>query len=375
MIGIGKVIVAIVAATGVTAGVGYVAEQSSTEQAVVQRIVDGDTFEADVAGRPTTIRLLNIDTPETKDPNRDVECLGPEASARLARMIPVGTTVQLAFDVERLDRYDRTLAAVYDGQDRLVNAEIAREGLGTAVKVGDNDRYYDDVAEAQQEARTAGRGLYADSLACTVPSRVAALSSEATAAQGAATPETPAEFDRAAARAQGLLGRVDQLRSAFAGPRRGLVWAALSAADDRRLTAQLSASRDTAAAVYDAYRSMAEQARLQERAAAQRAAQAERDRQAREAAARQAQAREAAARQEADRRARAAEAEPDQVAAAAAPAPAAAQAGSGCEPGYSPCIPVSAGDLDCGDLDGPYDVTGSDRHRLDADDDGIGCED
>ncbi|MBW0101648.1 thermonuclease family protein [Pseudonocardia sp. KRD291] len=374
MIGIGKVVVGIVAATGVTAGVGYVAVQSSAEQAVVQRIVDGDTFEASVAGRTTSIRLLNVDTPETKDPNRDVECLGPEAAARLAQMIPVGSTVQLAFDVERLDRYDRTLAAVYDGQDRLVNAEIAREGLGTASKVGGNDRYYSDVVEAQEEARADGRGLYADTVACTVPSQVEALSSEATAAQVAATPWSSAEFDQAAAQTQGLLGRVDQLQSVFAGPRQGLVWGVLSAADVQRLTAQLSTSRDTVAAVYDAHRSMGDQARQRERVVEQQAAQAERDRQAQETATRQAQARQAAAaRQDADLQASAPEI--GQVAAAAAPAPTTAQAaGSGCEPGYSPCIPVSVKDLDCGDLGGPYDVTGSDKHRLDADDDGIGCE-
>ena len=41
--------------------------------------------------------------------------------------------------------------------------------------------------------------------------------------------------------------------------------------------------------------------------------------------------------------------------------------------GYSPCLPV-VGDLDCGDIDGPVRVTGSDPYRLDADGDGIGCD-
>jgi hypothetical protein len=41
--------------------------------------------------------------------------------------------------------------------------------------------------------------------------------------------------------------------------------------------------------------------------------------------------------------------------------------------GYSPCLPIVA-DLDCGDIDGPVSVTGSDPHRLDADGDGIGCD-
>jgi len=44
------------------------------------RHVDGDTFDVEVDGKPERIRLVNIDTPETKDPQKPVHCLGPEAS-------------------------------------------------------------------------------------------------------------------------------------------------------------------------------------------------------------------------------------------------------------------------------------------------------
>jgi micrococcal nuclease len=47
--------------------------------------------------------------------------------------------------------------------------------------------------------------------------------------------------------------------------------------------------------------------------------------------------------------------------------------GSDCEPGYSPCLPITS-DLDCSDVTGPVHVTGSDPYRLDRDGDGIGCE-
>ena len=56
------------------------------------------------------------------------------------------------------------------------------------------------------------------------------------------------------------------------------------------------------------------------------------------------------------------------------PADASAPAGS-CEPGYSPCLPVTD-DLDCGDLcpsQTPVTVTGDDPYGLDADGDGTGC--
>jgi endonuclease YncB( thermonuclease family) len=52
---------------------------------------------------------------------------------------------------------------------------------------------------------------------------------------------------------------------------------------------------------------------------------------------------------------------------------AAGASGSGCTPGYSPCLPVRD-DWDCGELSRAYRVTGSDPYRLDGDGDGYGCE-
>lgn len=49
-------------------------------------------------------------------------------------------------------------------------------------------------------------------------------------------------------------------------------------------------------------------------------------------------------------------------------------AGGSCEPGYTPCVPAYPPDVNCPDVNGPIAVTGSDPHRLDADNDGIACE-
>lgn len=375
---LGKMIVGVVAATSVVAGVGVVATVSAAQGAVVTRIVDGDTFEASVDGRPVDVRLLNIDTPETKDPDADVECLGPEAAARLAALIPVGSTVELAYDEERTDRWGRTLAGVYDAEDRLVNAELAREGLGTAVVVGANDRFYDEVLAAQEQARSSARGLFATAVACTVPARVEDATTAVADLQGAAQqpPSDPAGLDRAAERTLAVLDDLERLRAAFTGPRHGLVWAALSGDDHRRLGDALATAEVDARALHGRWTELAGAARERLRLAAE---QAERDRIAREERARAAAA-EQAARQAAERQA---EQEAEQRRLAAAPPavtePAAAGrsgGGSGCDPNYAPCVPVSAADLDCDDLPGgPYTVLGSDPHRLDNDDpDSLGCE-
>ena len=128
--------------------------------AVVTHVVDGDTLDVRYDGREYRVRLLNVDAPESVRPDHPVECLGPEAAAFLEELAPVGSDVRLEFDVERQDRFGRELAAVYAGEV-LVNAELARAGLGTAVLFEPNDRFYDDVLDAEREARRAGVGLHA----------------------------------------------------------------------------------------------------------------------------------------------------------------------------------------------------------------------
>src|SRR3954471_21221738 len=122
--------------------------------------VDGDTTDVRYDGDTHRVRLLNVNTPESVDPDKPVECLGLEASAWLEQRLPVGTEVRLERDQETEDGYGRELAAVFVG-DELVNAEIARAGLGVAMAVGRNTKYLPPVRAAQSEAQAAGRGLYA----------------------------------------------------------------------------------------------------------------------------------------------------------------------------------------------------------------------
>jgi hypothetical protein len=50
------------------------------------------------------------------------------------------------------------------------------------------------------------------------------------------------------------------------------------------------------------------------------------------------------------------------------------EAGSGCDPNYSGCVPAYPPDVNCPEVDGPVQVTGSDPHGLDRDGDGVACE-
>ncbi len=131
---------------------------------------------ASVHGKNEIIRLLNIDTPETKDPNKPVECLGAQATSFLRGLLPVGSKIKLQYDVERKDKYDRTLAAVFTPGSTFASADIARAGFGTAVAIGKNTKFLPPVKDAEKEAKASARGLYDPSISCTLPAQVADVS-------------------------------------------------------------------------------------------------------------------------------------------------------------------------------------------------------
>ncbi len=130
--------------------------------AVVTRVVDGDTFVANVAGRQQRIRVIGVDTPETVDPRRPVEPYGKEAS-RFATAWLQGRTVRLAGDVESHDRFGRLLAYVWLADGTFWNALLAAEGYAQQLTIPPNVSYAALFGRLVAEARTAGRGLWAPS--------------------------------------------------------------------------------------------------------------------------------------------------------------------------------------------------------------------
>ena len=173
-VGTGTVLVVGVLGAGGAFAVNQSQRAKDDTWATVVRVVDGDTFEGVIAGEQKTVRLLNVDTPETKHPQEPVQCLGPEATEMLKDLLEPGDRVKLEYDIERTDRYGRTLAGVFK-DDSLVNADLARAGLGVAVLYEPNRKFYDEVWEAQQEAEAAGDGLFDPQIDCTLPAHEPAL--------------------------------------------------------------------------------------------------------------------------------------------------------------------------------------------------------
>lgn len=127
----------------------------------VVRVVDGDTIVVSIDETDRTVRLIGVDTPETKDPRKPVQCFGVEASQYLAKLLD-GQLVELKSDPTQLDRdkYDRLLRYVYlpDGTD--VNLRLIEDGY--AYEYTYQVPYIQQTVFklAEEEAKGVGRGLW-----------------------------------------------------------------------------------------------------------------------------------------------------------------------------------------------------------------------
>jgi micrococcal nuclease len=139
-----------------SAGREQPAPHAAGDTALVQRVVDGDTL---LLADQTRIRLLGVDTPETKRPDAPIEPFGPEAS-EFTRAHVEGRFVRLEFDKERHDKYGRVLAYVYL-DDWFLNEALIRAGLGRAIT---NHPYSESMKRrlraAEDEAYRAHRGIW-----------------------------------------------------------------------------------------------------------------------------------------------------------------------------------------------------------------------
>lgn len=122
--------------------------------------VDGDTFKIQVGNENKTIRLLYIDTPETKKPNAPVEAYGPEASAFTEKLLKESGEVRLTFDKELLDKYERTLAVVELRDGRILNELLLTEGLAKVLIVEPNVKMENVYKQLEQQAKQNKVGLW-----------------------------------------------------------------------------------------------------------------------------------------------------------------------------------------------------------------------
>lgn len=134
--------------------------------ATVIQVVDGDTIDVEIGGREERIRLIGIDTPETKQPNAPIECWGPQASAFTASLLPMGTEVRIERDIVGRDDYGRVLGYVHLARagdadtDTFVNMEIVEQGFARPLTIEPNSTFAREFAAAAGRAERADLGMW-----------------------------------------------------------------------------------------------------------------------------------------------------------------------------------------------------------------------
>lgn len=128
----------------------------------VTRVVDGDTLKLRRQGREVTVRLMGINSPESVDPRRPVQCFGREASRAMKQLVE-GENLYFAFDPdqEHQDRNGRLLAYLWLEDGRLVNLAMIEGGYANQYTYDDAYLLRDRFRRAAREAEEAGRGLWA----------------------------------------------------------------------------------------------------------------------------------------------------------------------------------------------------------------------
>jgi len=126
-------------------------------------VVDGDTIKVYINNKVETIRLIGLDTPETVDPRKEVQCFGLEASKKAKEMLE-GKSVILEKDESQgeRDKYGRLLLYVYLEDNILFNKWMIENGYGHEYTYNIPYKYQTEFKNAEKYARENKLGLWAD---------------------------------------------------------------------------------------------------------------------------------------------------------------------------------------------------------------------
>ncbi len=139
------------------------AVKSASDSALfpVTKVVDGDTIEVAMAGKKEKVRLIGVNTPESVDPRKTVECFGKEASLKAKELIGI-QQVRLVSDPTQDDRdkYHRLLRYVFLADGTLINKKLIEDGYGFEYTYDIPYQYQTEFKAAEKSAREANKGLW-----------------------------------------------------------------------------------------------------------------------------------------------------------------------------------------------------------------------
>ena len=123
----------------------------------VEKVFDGDTI---LLSNGQKVRFLGINTPEVAGRNKSAEAGGEQAKAWLKDKLE-HKKVFLQGDVEKQDKYQRSLAYVFTENKEHINLELVKRGLAFVNIYPPSLKYVDALLAAQQKAEQAKLGLWA----------------------------------------------------------------------------------------------------------------------------------------------------------------------------------------------------------------------
>jgi micrococcal nuclease len=127
----------------------------------VTQVVDGDTVKISMDGKEETLRLIGLDTPETVDPRKPVQCFGKEASNKAKELLS-DKKVRIEKDASQgdVDKYGRMLAYIYREDGLFYNKYMIEQGYAHEYTYNTPYNYQKEFKTAQTNAQNSQLGLW-----------------------------------------------------------------------------------------------------------------------------------------------------------------------------------------------------------------------
>jgi len=145
-----------------------------TKKPLVAYVVDGDTIAVRIDRGVEKVRLIGIDTPESRKneraalqaerSHRDIKTImefGRRAKDAMKELLPKGTELRIEYDVQKRDKYGRLLGYVYRTDNTMVNEEMLLRGYAQLLTIPPNVKYVDRFKKALAKSQREKRGLWA----------------------------------------------------------------------------------------------------------------------------------------------------------------------------------------------------------------------
>ena len=157
----------------------------------VLNVIDGDTIDISYNGKSERVRMIGLDTPETKDPRKPVQCFGHEASQRMRDLV-AGKNVRIEQDATQgeRDKYGRLLLYIYLEDGTNVAYKMIADGYGHEYTYKIPYKYQTQFKAAQKDAENNKRGLWANNT-CAGDTKKSIAQQSAPPAQKQPVPATP----------------------------------------------------------------------------------------------------------------------------------------------------------------------------------------